>query len=123
MNCSKGSDHTLPGSVQTCAGYLTLPGQDLPQAKVGLENPYGIGAHDRRRDAIESFNRLHKGRDGFIAQTRKLREDGILVAELPESAGQHGDRGGAQTLLWRPPAVNFTQCEVNLQRLGSRRVA
>src|SRR5260370_4262654 len=115
----KGTDNTLPGFVQTCVGDLTLPGQYLPQAKVGLENPYGIGAHNRRADVIESVSRRHKGGYGLIAQTRKLREDRVLIAEPPESISEQDDGRRGQPFLRQSPAVDFTQRKVNFQRRSS----
>src|SRR5262249_2640100 len=88
-----------------------LAGPGFATGRGWIGKSYGIGTQDRRGDAIESVSRLQKRRDGVIAQTRKLREDGILIAELRESVGQQGDGGRGQTLLGRPPAVDFTQCE------------
>ena len=100
-----------------------MPGEDLPQAYIGLKDSYRVGLEHRRRNAIEGFGRFEKAGNGGIVEIVKLGEDRILIAEAREFADQQPNSLTAQTMFRRTPAVDLAEHEIDLQRPVFGRIA
>src|SRR6202040_4260982 len=83
---AKRFNHLLPGIVQLRALDLSLPGKNLPNSDVSLENPHRIATQRVVRNFSQALGHTQKTSNGGVVQLRKFREDQILIAELCEPA-------------------------------------
>ena len=111
----------LPGIVQAGVRNLALPGQDLPEAEVGLQHPQGIRSCEAIGNLIQTFGDGEKSRDGFVVQRVEFRKHRILVAEERKLFGQQASRGNIELLAGSAPAVDLRQHQEVVDRpLGHR---
>ncbi len=88
LDRAKRIEHLHPRFVDAGIGDLPLPGENLPEPDIRLQNAQGIGSHKPVGNFIEAVGHRKKPSDRSVRQTWEFRKDEILIAISFKLIGQ-----------------------------------
>ncbi len=110
--------HLLPGVIEGGGGDLSLTGENLPEADVGLEGSEGVAAEGFVGDFVDGAGYADEAGCGFAAEIGEFGEDEIPVIELRELAGEQADCFWRETFFGGAAVVDLAHGEVDLEGAG-----